>query len=180
MLSMKQKRFVIEYLKDHNATKAAIRAGYSKKGAGVQGHALLKNPNVGIEVIEREKHVMGKLEITVERVKRELELSGFSNMRHYIEIKGRTAELDLSNLTWDQAAAIQEFDTDKYGRVKFKLANKTHALELLGRSLNMFSDRVEITGLEDPLAKLLGAFDREHQKDNPVSIETAPADGSTS
>lgn len=45
-LSYKQQRFVTEYLKDQNAMQAAIRAGYSEKGAGVQGHHLLKNPKV--------------------------------------------------------------------------------------------------------------------------------------
>jgi phage terminase small subunit len=38
----KQQRFVDEYLVDLNATQAAIRAGYSKKTAGAQGHDLLK------------------------------------------------------------------------------------------------------------------------------------------
>ena len=35
-----------EWLKDHNATQAAIRAGYSKNGATVQGARLLANAKV--------------------------------------------------------------------------------------------------------------------------------------
>lgn len=52
-LTTKQERFVNEYIKDLNATQAAIRAGYSAKTAGVQGSVLLKNPNVSAEVKKR-------------------------------------------------------------------------------------------------------------------------------
>ncbi|MCV0395463.1 MAG: terminase small subunit [Rhizobiaceae bacterium] len=40
-MNERQKRFVAEYLKDLNATQAAIRAGYSKKTARAQGQRLL-------------------------------------------------------------------------------------------------------------------------------------------
>lgn len=42
-LNDKQKLFVLEYLKDLNATQAAIRAGYSEKTAKSQGGRLLTN-----------------------------------------------------------------------------------------------------------------------------------------
>ena len=47
MLTPKQAAFVAEYVKDNNATQAAIRAGYSAKTADVQGPRLLGN--VGIQ-----------------------------------------------------------------------------------------------------------------------------------
>ena len=40
-LPHKQAKFVLEFLKDFNATQAAIRAGYSKKTARSQGQRLL-------------------------------------------------------------------------------------------------------------------------------------------
>ena len=49
-LSLKQKRFVSEYMVDSNATQAAIRAGYSKNSAYSQGTALLKNPVICTEL----------------------------------------------------------------------------------------------------------------------------------
>ncbi len=39
----RREKFVSEYVKDGNATKAAIRAGYSAKSARVTGHRLLTN-----------------------------------------------------------------------------------------------------------------------------------------
>ena len=44
--SPKHQRFVAEYLKDLNATQAAIRAGYSPKTANRQGSRLLSNADI--------------------------------------------------------------------------------------------------------------------------------------
>ena len=54
-LTPKQRRFVEEYLVDLNATQAAIRAGYSKKTAEVQGCRLLSNVKVARKIAEAQK-----------------------------------------------------------------------------------------------------------------------------
>ena len=46
MLTDKRRQFVVEYLKDSNATQAAIRAGFSKKTAGAAGARLLKDVRI--------------------------------------------------------------------------------------------------------------------------------------
>lgn len=53
-LTPQQRRFVAEYLKDGNATQAAIRAGYSKKTAQEQSSRLLSNVMVA-QAIERQQ-----------------------------------------------------------------------------------------------------------------------------
>jgi len=45
-MSPKAERFVTEYLIDLNATRAAMRAGYSAKTAGSQGERLLRNVEI--------------------------------------------------------------------------------------------------------------------------------------
>jgi phage terminase small subunit len=45
-LTRKQEAFVLEYVKDHNATQAAIRAGYSNRGASEIGYQLLQKTSV--------------------------------------------------------------------------------------------------------------------------------------
>jgi phage terminase small subunit len=45
-MNARRRRFVAEYLKDLNATQAAIRAGYSPKTANEQGAQLLANLSV--------------------------------------------------------------------------------------------------------------------------------------
>jgi phage terminase small subunit len=49
----KQKAFILEYLKDFNATQAAIRAGYSRKSAYSIGQENLKKPEIRTAVDER-------------------------------------------------------------------------------------------------------------------------------
>ena len=53
-LTDKQYFFVINYLKNPNATDAAIKAGYKKSTADAQGCTLLKNPKI-VKAIELEK-----------------------------------------------------------------------------------------------------------------------------
>ena len=50
-LNDKQAMFCLEYIVGFNATQAAIRAGYSKKTAGAQGHDLLKKPEIQKEIV---------------------------------------------------------------------------------------------------------------------------------
>ena len=45
-LTQRQIRFVQEFMKSNNVTQAAIRSGYSKKTASVQGSRLLTNVKV--------------------------------------------------------------------------------------------------------------------------------------
>jgi phage terminase large subunit len=52
-LSFKQLAFINEYLTDFNGTQAAIRAGYSEKGARTAGSELLANPNILAEIRAR-------------------------------------------------------------------------------------------------------------------------------
>ncbi len=49
-LTAKQARFVDEFLIDLNATKAAERAGYSKRSARSQGQKLMRNPAVAAAI----------------------------------------------------------------------------------------------------------------------------------
>ena len=45
-LNDQERLFIDQYLIDRNATQAAIRAGYSPKGANVQGCRMLKRPAI--------------------------------------------------------------------------------------------------------------------------------------
>jgi phage terminase small subunit len=72
-LTPKQARFVAEYLLDANATQAAIRAGYSKATAKQIGSRLLTNVDIRAAVDAKQAKINGKLEITAEKVLRDLE-----------------------------------------------------------------------------------------------------------
>ena len=67
-LNLKQARFAAEYLKDCNATQAAIRAGYAAKNADVTGSRLLGNVGVAAAVAAGQKRVASKLDLSAEKV----------------------------------------------------------------------------------------------------------------
>jgi len=71
-LNPKQQRFVAEYLKDLNATQAAIRAGYSAKTAEQIGHQLLKKTSVAEAVAKGQQKIAAKLEICAEDLIRDV------------------------------------------------------------------------------------------------------------
>lgn len=54
-LTAQQRLFVAEYLKDNNATRAAIRAGYSKKSAEQIGYQLLQKTSVAQAIAQQQK-----------------------------------------------------------------------------------------------------------------------------
>lgn len=157
-LTKKQGLFVAEYLTDLNATRAYIAAGYSENGAAQSAATLLRNPNVAEEVTKKTGKRLEKLEITAEKVLQELARTGFANMLDYMTIgQDGTANVDLSTLTREQAAAIQEISVDTTGgsgdgerrlvlRTRFKLGDKRGSLELLGKHLKLFTDKTEVAG----------------------------------
>lgn len=166
----KKKLFVAHYLANGlNATKAAESAGYSKYTAKSQGHRLLTDDDVAKSLADKQGSRLAKLEITADRVLNELALMGFANMADYLSIddQGRLCEFDYGSMTREQAAAIQEITIDTTGgsgdgerklvlRTKFKLASKREALELLGKHLKLFTEKVELSGsvsLADAIAE---------------------------
>lgn len=69
--------FVGHYLTTMNAAEAARRSGFSHKDAARQGHALLRNPKVIKLLHEQQKSLLAKIEVTQERVWREIALIAF-------------------------------------------------------------------------------------------------------
>lgn len=68
----KHEKFCNEYIKDMNATQAAIRAGYSEKTAGAQASKLLKIVNIKTRVSELRDAYLDENIMTAKQVEYEL------------------------------------------------------------------------------------------------------------
>lgn len=68
----KQAAFVREYVKDWNATQAAIRAGYSKRTAQEQSSRLLSNVMVKTAIERRMREITALAEVDTAMIVREL------------------------------------------------------------------------------------------------------------
>lgn len=143
-LTAKQQRFCDEYLIDLNATQAAIRAGYSPKTACEQASRLLANVKVQDEIAREMAERSKRTGINQDRVLMEIAKMAFVNIDDVIDLN--TAEVKQT-ATKDDLACIQavkikptEFGTER----EIKLCDKKSNLELLGKHLGMFKDKVEV------------------------------------
>lgn len=166
-LNARQRLFIAEYLVDKNATKAAIRAGYSAATAGQIGSRLLKHVEIstGIkQLIEQQlAQVTHETGITLERTLREIARIGYFDPRRMFGPDGRP--LNITELDDDVAAAISGLDVveqrDEVGGVigyvkKWKLADKKGGLDMLMRHLGGYKNDNEQGAL--PVADALRAF----------------------
>jgi len=148
-LTAKQKKFIEEYLIDLNATQAAIRAGYSPNTAQEQSSRLLSNVMVKNEIDKAMAERSRRTGISQDRVLRELAKIAFVNPNDVINFSDATVKMTSE----ENLAAIASVKVKKipgeYGDAterEVKLYDKLRALDLLGRHLGMFKDKIEING----------------------------------
>lgn len=77
-MTPKQQRFCYEYMIDLNATRSAIRAGYSERTANKIASELLKNEEVKEMIQQLKEEQQKKLEITIDTVLKEIAVIAFS------------------------------------------------------------------------------------------------------
>ena len=180
IVNKRQRQFCDEYLIDLNATQAAIRAGYAEKYASTNAHKLLQITAIKAKIDELMAARAKRSEITQDRVLKELAIIAFSNAADYATVVEREAFIENENgyhikltdedgnpvmyrtvepvltedLTEEQKRALSVI---KKGRDGFEVKpyDKVRALELLGKHLGMFGDKVEVTGeINNPMAGL--------------------------
>lgn len=147
-LTDKQERFVNEYLIDLNGTQAAIRAGYSADSAKEIACENFTKPNIQQALAVQMAELSKRTGISQERIVRELAKIAFLNATDVVDENGRIKPDALP----DDLACIESI---KYrgteggatsGNVEreVKLASKLKALELLGKYLGMWNDKVNV------------------------------------
>lgn len=149
-LNVKQQAFVDEYLIDLNATQAAIRAGYSPRTAKEQGARLLSHVNVRAHIDAALAKRSKRTGINQDRVIRELARIALVNPPDIIDAMDGTIK---AGATRDDTAAILSVKVKRIptqdGEIverEVKMADKIKALELLGKHMGMFRDKLDITG----------------------------------
>jgi len=144
-LTAKQQRFVAEYLKDLNATQAAIRAKYSAKTADRIGPELLGKTCVAEAIRIALERREARTEITQDMVLKNLAKMAFFDVRQIFTEDGRLKP--VSEWSEDAAAAIVGVDSielagDVPGLVrKIKFADKRAATVDIGKHLGMFEGK---------------------------------------
>mgnify|MGYP000314355170 CR=1 FL=1 len=147
-LAPKQQRFVEEYLIDLNATQAAIRAGYSPKTANEQGARLLVNVSIQKAIAKAMAERSKRTGVNQDRVIQELARIAFVNPQNVINPEDASVRMEAKedDLACIQSIKVKTMDGAKGKSIEreIKLNDKMKALELLGKHLGMFKDKVEL------------------------------------
>lgn len=154
-----QKRFCDEYLIDLNATRA-YKVAYPKckedETANAASSRMLRNVKVQEYISEKQKEIEKRTEVTQDMVIKELAKIAFLDIRKLYTENGQLK--NVADIDSDTAGAISSLETleeyegygddrEKIGDTqKVKLLDKTKALELLGKHLGMFKEKVTIDG----------------------------------
>lgn len=169
----KQAKFVKEYLISGNATQAALAAGYSAKTAYKIGAENLRKPQIASlleqkqsEIAARQDERLAAMELTKERVQREIARIAFFDPRKMFHPDGRPK--DVTELDDDTAACIvglevlEEWEGTGENRVlighvkKYKIANKNVA--------------------HDQASKILGLYEKDNEQSKSVArVVVVPA-----
>ena len=162
-----QSKFVAEYLKNgcKDATKAAIAAGYSPDTARTQAYRLLKKDYIQAEVNKYLDKQKDKALVTLDEIVADLK-----------EVKDRclqhkpVMEFDKVNQEWVQKKAlVQDEETGELKEVgiyEFDANGANKAIELLGKTIKAFTDKIEVKDTTDRAAALAKARKRIGKADD--------------
>jgi len=153
-VAYRHEAFVREYLIDFNATKAAIRAGYSPHTAKAQGSRLLTNVDIQRMVEEGKERARLANRETADSTLRRLELFAKCDKRRMFDAKGNQKE--IRELDEDMAIAIKGYDflnlydgsgdqKHCYGQVvKIRFVDPLTATIKLGEHFGLFDKKPQV------------------------------------
>lgn len=171
----RREMFPKEFLADFNATKAAVRCGYSKKTAYSQGNRLLKNAEIQKIIRKGMEQRADRLEITADKWLGELAIIGFADLASYFVIdeggaiiaKPFEAMPEGTSRALESIEETRTISESKSGaeinivvdKIKLKTHSKLGALDLIGKHLGFLkNDRIDIPRVEKALYELSEKF----------------------
>lgn len=159
-LTARQSAFVDEYLRDLNATQAAIRAGYSAKTAYSQGERLLRNVEVSAAITAAKTARSERTKIDADWVLTRLADEAEADVADIYDDTGNLRPVKEWPLIWRKGlvAGIETVrevvGESRNGEPEFamvqkvKLSDRIKRVELIGKHVDVqaFKEKVEHTG----------------------------------
>lgn len=162
-MTPKQEAFVREYLIDLNATKAAMRAGYSERTAEKIGSENLKKPELAQAIQVAQAARAERTQVDADWVLRRLHNEASADLSAIYDDAGNLLPIKQwpmvfrTGLVAGIETVIERDGADSEGRPRFatvrkvKLADRTRMVELIGKHIGVgaFKERIEIEDVTD-------------------------------
>lgn len=161
-LTPKQQTFISEYMIDLNSTASAIRAGYSARNAGKIGPELLGKTRIQEAIQQAMQEREKRTGITADRVLNEYAKIAFADIKDFLSFKTENTSIGVDDdgkaiTAYQQiinvrpsddvdGTMIQEVSISPKGVFAFKLHDKKGSLDMIGKHLGMFTDKLEVNG----------------------------------
>lgn len=166
-LDGKEQRFVLEYVECLNAT-AAARVSHGIKDARRYGYKVLHRPDVKAAITAGLREQQDRTDNNADRVIRELMAVAYADPRQLVDDDGNPLPLrelpaavarTVASIEFErETIAVGEKSTTRTRVLRYRLVPKTPAIELLGKRLKMFSDRLELDAGDSLAALVKAAF----------------------
>jgi phage terminase small subunit len=135
-LTHQQMLFVNEYIKDGNAKRSAISAGYSVKSAESIGSRLVKNTQVAAELARRRLPIEKKSQLSAEKVFEALNNLVEFDPGQCFDAEGKL--LPINQIPLEARKALTAIDATK-GSIKH--SSRLGSLELAAKLLGMVKEQ---------------------------------------
>ena len=156
--AQRRKRFIDAYLANgHNATQAAITAGFSPKTACAQGQRLLRKVEVSGEIARAAERAAVASGLLKERSLREVARLAYSDMRQLFRSDGTLK--DLSEMDDDTAATIASIETVE--------ERSDGGTKTVVRKVKLWDKNAAL----DKAMKHLGLYQKDNSQRGPIQIE---------
>jgi hypothetical protein len=194
--SFREKVFITEYLKHHNAALAARTAGYTESRSAVAAYEVKHRPHVAHAIAQEEEAALNRSKITKEQIIENLavianhdvsdvvewsEIELTTNDQGNLVVKGSPRLKPSSILPRELTYAVKKVKVNLDGSVNIEFYDKINALEKLARYLGLEHEgigRADPVEMAQKIRDAMGGMDRSVTGKNPAEIEDHSADGS--
>lgn len=142
-LTEKQKLFCVYYIQSFNATQSALKAGYSKESAYVEGHRLLKNAKIIEFVTELKNMQMEQLMLDGCRLLNRHAQIAFSDISDYLTEHGSLkpmSQIDgslIKKIKIKSKSSEFEGNFEESKELSIELEDKSKSLEFLTKYFSL-------------------------------------------
>lgn len=168
-----QAKFIQEYIKLGNATKAAIAAGYSESNARQQATRLLSKAHIRKKVLDERNAISERALISVARTLREISFVAHLDIGDIFDFVGDNLRLKrakdiplrarraISSIKVKRSIEGNGNESREVEVLEFKFCDKMAAIDKLCRHLAIYADQAEIEKMRAILEQMKANRKRE-------------------